>query len=66
MLAGYAYLHQAGSDAFSELYSSTEIYGGDLMMGINNVFSSKVKPTSNDDVVLFIRKLGFVMQHAAN
>lgn len=37
------------------------------MMGIDNVFSTEpASLTSVDDVVIFIRKIGFVMQLAAN
>jgi hypothetical protein len=65
VLAGYAYIHQADSAVFSELYSSTGVFGEDLMMGVNDLFSSKVKPVFASEVTMFIRKSGFVMEQAA-
>jgi len=35
-------------------------------MGINNIFSTGVKPSKNDDAILLVRKVGFVMTHAAS
>jgi len=35
------------------------------MMGVKSVFQSGAKPAKNDDAIIMIRKLGFVMQHAA-
>jgi len=44
------------------LYSASASYGEDLMMGINNVFSTEPAELSTaDDVVIFLRKIGFVM-----
>jgi hypothetical protein len=64
VLAGYAYLHEAKTQAFEELYQNTNVYGDALMMGVNNVFSTQ--PASTEEVILFIRKMGFVLQHAAS
>jgi len=35
------------------------------MMGINNIYSAMEKPSTNDEAILFVRKVGFVMTHAA-